>query len=115
MQLGFITTVFYFSLKEYVDSMLHVALPSSQVSATDNGWMNTDVCFTVMEHFIKHSHSSIENATLLIKDGHETYINIKTINLAKTNGIVLFTISPHCIHKLQPLDKAVYGLVQKVF
>ena len=40
---------------------------------------------------------------------HEAHVSIHFINLAKDNGVVLFTIPPHCSHKLQPLDKAVFG------
>nr|XP_047127647.1 uncharacterized protein LOC124808542 [Hydra vulgaris] len=35
--------------------------------------------------------------------------NPSGLDLAKNNGIVMLTFPPHCTHKLQPLDKAVYG------
>ena len=34
---------------------------------------------------------------------------------AKENGIILLTIPPHTSHKLQPLDRTVYGLLKRYF
>lgn len=42
-------------------------------------------------------------------DNHESHITVEAINKAKDNGIVLFTIPPHTTHKLQPLDRGVFG------
>lgn len=54
---------------------------------------------------------SKENKVLIILDNHETHISIDALNLAKYNGIVLLTFPhlPHTSHKLQPLDRTVYG------
>ena len=46
---------------------------------------------------------------LLILDNHDTHISIETVDLAKNNGVVMLTLPPHCSHKLQPLDRSVYG------
>nr|XP_047124426.1 MFS-type transporter clz9-like [Hydra vulgaris] len=50
-----------------------------------------------------------EKPCLLLLDNHETHLSIEGLDLAKNNGIVMLTFPPHCTHKLQPLDKAVYG------
>lgn len=42
-------------------------------------------------------------------DNHEAHISLKALDIAKTNGIVMLTIPPHTSHRLQPLDKSVYG------
>ncbi|CAG5025166.1 unnamed protein product [Parnassius apollo] len=62
-----------------------------------------------MEHFKKHSHASKDNPVLLILDNHESHVSIEVISYAKSNGITLLTLPPHCSNKLQPLDIAVYS------
>ena len=52
---------------------------------------------------------------LIIFDNHESHISIDSINLAKGNGIVLLIFPPHTSHKLQPLDRTVYGPFKKYY
>ena len=42
-------------------------------------------------------------------DNHDSHISIETIDIFKENGVTLLTLPPHCSHKLQPLDRSVYG------
>ena len=46
---------------------------------------------------------------LIILDNHDTHLSIQIIDLAKDNGVVMLTLPPHCSHKMQPLDRSVYG------
>lgn len=39
---------------------------------------------------------------------------MKAIDFCKEKGIVLLTFPPHCSHKLQPLDRSVYGPFKKM-
>lgn len=41
-------------------------------------------------------------------------MSIKALDFCKNNGIVLLTFPPHCTHKLQPLDRAIYGPFKKM-
>ncbi|KAJ8958571.1 hypothetical protein NQ314_006384 [Rhamnusium bicolor] len=71
--------------------------------ATPSGWMNTELFVETMRHFIKHTNSSKENASLLIMDNFEAYISLKAIDLAKDNGVTILTVPPHSTGKIQPL------------
>ena len=42
-------------------------------------------------------------------DNHESHVNISIIELAKRSGIILMTFHPHTTHKMQPLDRGVFG------
>ena len=42
-------------------------------------------------------------------DNHDSHISIETIDLSKKNNVTLLTLLPHSNHKLQPLDRSVYG------
>ena len=50
-----------------------------------------------------------ENRALLILDNHESHVSMASIQLAKQNGLILLTIPPHTSHRLQSLDRSVFG------
>lgn len=62
-----------------------------------------------LKHFIKHVKCAKESKVLMLLDNHDSHILNTSLNLAKNNGIVLLTFPPHTSHKLQPLDRTVYG------
>ena len=41
---------------------------------------------------------------LLILDGHSSHKSIQAVELVKKSGVMMFYLSPHCTHRLQPLD-----------
>jgi len=51
---------------------------------------------------------------LLLLDNHASHISIQALDFCKENGIVLLSFPPHCTHKLQPLDRAVFGPFKKM-
>ena len=62
-----------------------------------------------MQHLVKSTKCSKDSPILLILDNHESHITLPTIDYARDNGVVMLTLPPHCSHKLQPLDRTVYG------
>jgi hypothetical protein len=52
---------------------------------------------------------------LLLLDNHDSHISIATIEFAKSHGIVMLTFPSHCSHKLQPLDRSVYGPLKRYY
>ena len=72
--------------------------------------MDAAACFTgFIKHFIKHTKCSKDRLVILILDNHDSHISVETVDLSQKNGITLLTPLPHCSHKLQPLDRSVYG------
>lgn len=71
-------------------------------------WMTGDIFLEVMKHFVRHTHSSKENRSLLIYDNHESHLSFEVINYAKDNGVIILTIPPHCSGRLQLCDVGVY-------
>ena len=49
------------------------------------------------------------------QDNHDSHISIPVIEFAKENGIIMLSFPPHCSHKLQPLDRSVYGPLKKYY
>jgi len=83
--------------------------------ASRSGWMNEDLFSDFMQHFIQHTRCTKDRSVLLILDNVESHITIKTIDLARENGVVLLTLPPHTSHRLQPLDRAVNGPFKKAY
>ena len=52
---------------------------------------------------------------LLLLDNHEFHISIEVIDYAREHGVVMLSFPPHCSHKLQPLDRTVYGPLKKYY
>lgn len=77
--------------------------------ANPTGWSNEGLFLTFLKHFIDHVKPTIDNPVLLILDNHESHISIESLDLAKDNGVVMLTFPPHTSHKLQPLDRTVFG------
>ena len=62
-----------------------------------------------MKHFAAQTGVSKVTQALLIIDNHSSHVNIDAVNFACENGIVLLTIWPNTMPKMQPLDVSVYG------
>ena len=71
--------------------------------------MNSKLFFNIVNHFISYMHISRSNPGLLILDNHRTRLGLEIINLAENNGLSILTFPPHCSHRLQPLDVAIFG------
>ena len=91
------------------DRMLQGAPPGSAGATHPSGWMTKENFLKYLAHFQKHANCSLGNKHLLILDNHDSHVNIEVIDFARANGLVLLTLPPHTSHKLQPLDRSVFG------
>jgi|SRR6218665_1261256 len=46
---------------------------------------------------------------------HESHTSVAALDLAKEHSIVMLIFPPHCSHKLQPLDRSVYGPLKRYY
>ena len=105
----------FFPRVNFKHHMMKSAPPSAIGVANPSGWMSA-ACFTELKkHFIKHVKCSKDHPVILVFDNHDSHISIETIDLANDNGVTLLTLPPHCSHKLQPLDRSVYGLFKTFY
>ena len=110
-----IPPLFVFPRVNFREHFLNGAPTGAIGRASRSGWMNEDLFSDFMQHFMQHTRCTKERRVLLILDNVEAHITIKTIDLARENGIVLLTLPPHTSHRLQPLDRAVYGPFKKAY
>lgn len=66
------------------------------------------IILKLMTHFHDHVSSTNDRPCLLVLDNHESHLSIEVINFCKQNGIV-WSFLPNTSHRLQPLDRSVYG------
>lgn len=110
-----IPPIFIFPRVNFKHHMLKGAPTGSVGTANPSGWSNADIFMIFLSHFVEHSHANNTNKVLLILDNHESHISVESLNYAKEKGIVMLTLPPHTSHKLQPLDRTVFGPLKKYY
>ncbi|XP_063857280.1 uncharacterized protein LOC135098820 [Scylla paramamosain] len=106
---GSVPPMLIFPRKNYHDHFIRDGPEGSIGACHPSGWMTQDNFLLFMKHFIKHTKATVEKPILLLLDNHQSHVNYDVITLCKENGVVLLSFPPHCSHKLQPLDRSVYG------
>jgi len=80
-----------------------------------SGWMQENEFLDFMKHFVKHVKPSETNKVLILLDNHCSHVSISLIDYCRANFITLLSFPPHTSHRLQPLDRGVYGPFKKYF
>ncbi|XP_049796624.1 uncharacterized protein LOC126213079 [Schistocerca nitens] len=106
---GHIPPFMIFPRVNWQDRMLHGAPPGTSGSTHSSSWMTADNFVLFLKHFHKYVKCSAQHKALIIMDNHDSHISLESLHFAKENGITLLTIPPHTSHKIQPLDRSVYG------
>lgn len=102
---NFMPPMFIFPRVRMKDCLLDNAPPNSTAMCHKTGWMQLDIFFEWFKKFVSWSRASKENMVLLLLDDHMSHTkNIKVIDYARDNGVVILCFPPHCTHRLQPLD-----------
>ena len=78
-----------------------------------SGWMSETEFLMFMKHFVNCVRPSKDNPILLLLDNHQSHLSPSVLDFAKSNGVVMLSFPPHCTHRLQPLDRSVYGPLKK--
>lgn len=78
-----------------------------------SGWMTEANFLKYMKHFVLHVRCSKERPCLVLVDNHSSHLDSEVLDYCKENGITLLSFPAHCSHKLQPLDRSVYGPFKK--
>ena len=83
---------------------------------SENSWVNTDLFFEYIQHFVKHVQCTLINKVLLIFDGHRSHTkSLKLIDYACDNRLFLLSLPPQTAHKLQPLDRGFFKPLKTFF
>lgn len=104
---------FVFPRVHFKDHFLNGAPAGSAGSANPSGWMQEEQFLEFVKHFVRNVRCSKEHPVLLLLDNHDSHLSIEALNFLKDNGVCVLSFPPHCSHKLQPLDRSVYGPFKK--
>ncbi|XP_046615411.1 MFS-type transporter clz9-like [Neodiprion virginianus] len=111
---GHIPPFFVFPLKRFQDHMILEGPVGCAGAGNASGWMQNAEFLLFLQHFKRQVTPTVDQKCLLLLDNHISHISIQALNFCKENGIVLLSFSPHCTHKLQSLDRAVFGPFKKM-
>ncbi|GFO19236.1 LOW QUALITY PROTEIN: tigger transposable element-derived protein 6 [Plakobranchus ocellatus] len=98
-----------FPRKQFKPHMIFGAPPGTHGFANPSGWMTKQLFVECLRHIHRHVRSTPEIKVLVILDNHESHISIEAVDYCRDNGIVLLSLPPHCSHKMQPLDRTIFG------
>lgn len=77
--------------------------------ANPSGWSDKRLFLEYLELFKNHVKPTVEYPIILLLDNQSSHVNVNAINFCKNNGILMITFHPHTSHKMQPLDRTVFG------
>lgn len=106
---------FVFPRVHYKEHFIRGGPVGSEGDANSSGWMKEDNFQKFAKHFVKYAKPSKKNPVLLLLDNHDSHLSIEVLDYFKENGVTILSFPPHCSHKLQPLDRTVYGPLKKYY
>ncbi|KAL4134942.1 hypothetical protein QTP88_006622 [Uroleucon formosanum] len=109
-----IPPMFIFPRVNYKDHFIRGDPPGCVGTSNKSGWMQGEQFLQFMQHFKNHVRPTLEKKVLILLDNHESHLYLPVIDYCRENGIVLLSFPPHCSHKLQPLDRSVFGPFKKL-
>ncbi|CAG4943297.1 unnamed protein product [Parnassius apollo] len=106
----FVPPLIIFERKNAKDELRDGAPPGSTFAFNpDSGYINSEIFFVWLQHFIECVKPTTEQKVLLLLDGHTSHTkNLDAIEYAKENNVVLLSLPAHTSNKLQPLDTSFF-------
>ena len=108
-----ISPMFVFPRTHFKDHFIRDGSIGCIGGAHPSGWMTAGNFCLFLEHFEAHVKPSTEIPVLLLLVNHHSHIAVNILNFAKNSGVVMLSFPPHCSHKLQPLDRTVFGPLKR--
>ncbi|XP_071040606.1 uncharacterized protein [Parasteatoda tepidariorum] len=112
---SFIPPFFIYGRKRMVGRLLDGAPLGSLATCTDNGWINGPKFLDWLHHFVENTHPTPEKKVILILDNHESHKYIEALEYARKNNLIFISLPPHTTHRMQLLDRCVYGPFKTYF
>ena len=107
--------MFIFPRVNYRDNFVNGGPVGCVGTAHPSGWMTAAGFLTFLKHFVAHVRPSPTDKVILLLDNHVSHLSVDVLQFAKDNGVVMLSFPPHCSHKLQPLDRSVYGPLKRYY
>jgi len=105
----YVPPMLIFRRKRFTELLLRDSPPGTIGACSANGWVDSELFIKWLTHFISVVKPSPTNKVILILDGHSSHKTLGAVELARQHGIVMMSLPPHTTHKMQPLDRTVFG------
>lgn len=112
---SFIPPFLIFGRKRMVGRLLDGAPPGTNATCTDNGWINGPKFLEWLRHFVEVTRPTPERKVILVMDNHESHKYLGALEYASQNNVIFVSLPPHTTHRMQPLDRCVYGPLKTYF
>ena len=107
--------MFVFSRSRYHDHFVRDGPTGCIGAGNKSGCMQQEQFLIFLKHFTHNTEVTVNCKVLLLIDNHNSHRSVAAVDFCKQNGIILLSFPPHCSHKLQPLDRSVYGPLKKCY
>jgi hypothetical protein len=90
---------------------------SAYFCSSDTGWSCDTIGLQWLERvFDRHTCKKAgRSRRLLIVDGHSSHVNLKFLDYADRNRIIVLILPPHSTHRLQPLDVGLFSPLARAY
>ncbi|XP_011858253.1 PREDICTED: uncharacterized protein LOC105555822 [Vollenhovia emeryi] len=112
---SFIPPFLIYGRKRMVSRLLDGAPPGTNATCTDNGWINGPKFLEWLRHFVDITRPNPEKKVILVMDNHEYHIFLEALEYATQHNVIFVSLPPHTTHRMQPLDRCVYGPFKTYF
>ena len=89
-------------------------IPGAVYTFQSKGWMEEQLGIEWFEQIFLPNCGD-HRPQLLILDSHCSHEVLTVLEMAKENNIHILALPPHCTHALQPLDRCIFGPVNKAY
>lgn len=105
----YVPPMLIYKRKRMSELLMKGSPPESIGTCSSNGWINSELFVKWLNHFIAAVKPTEDKKVLLIMDGHGSHKSLEAIDIARSQGLVLICLPPHTTHRMQPLDRTIYG------
>lgn len=112
---SFIPPFFIFARQKMQPRLMDGAPPGSIGHCSASGWTNGDLFLMWLQFFVEIVRPTPDKKVILVLDNHESHKYYPALKYAVENHITFVSFAPHTTHKMQPLDKSVFGPIKKFF
>ena len=111
----YIPPMLIYKRKRMTDVLLKGSSPGTIGGCSENGWVTSELFVKWLKHFVEHAKPSKERSLLLLVDGHSSHKSLPAIDYARSQNIIMICFPPHSTHRMQPLDRTVYGPLKAAY
>ena len=98
-----------------VAGLLDGAPPGTLGMCSESGWINSELFLQWLQFFVVQTRPTQLRPQLLIVDNHKSHRAYDVLEYASQNHVIMLSVPPHTTHRLQPLDRTVYGPMSTFF